>query len=163
MKTAFKTLIIVGSLVFIFGLDLVGETPSKVVFVRDAEAIIGMPWTPLSFAGVARRTAFRTAVATTAVVATSAAAASAAAAASHPTTVVVQAPAPPPTVVVTQAPPPAPTPSGVPIGTVVQVLPAGCTSVVVGGVDYSDCKGAFYKAAFSGNNLVYVVVQRPMQ
>ena len=162
MKTVFKTLIIVGLLVVMFGVDFVGETPSRVVFVRDAEAIIGLPFTPLSFAGVARRTAFRRAAwATTAAVATSAAVAGAAVAAS-PTTVVVGAPPPPPTVIVTQAPPAAPAPSGVPIGTVVQALPAGCVSVAVKGVDYSDCGGTFYKAAFSGNNLVYVVVPSPL-
>jgi hypothetical protein len=162
MKAAFKTLIFVGFLVLILGVDFVGETPSRVVYVRDAEAIIGLPFTPLSFAGVARRTAFRraawattTAVAATSVAAASAASASAAAAAAaapHETTVVV-----------TQAPPPAPAASGVPVGTVVQALPAGCTSVVVGGVDYSDCGGTFYKAAFQGNNLVYVVVQNPLK
>jgi len=159
MKTIFKTLIIVCLLVFMFGVDFVGETPSRVVFVREAKAIIGLPFTPFSFAGVARRTAFRRAAwATTAAVATSAAVAGAAAAGAY----AAAPPPPPPVVVVTPPPAPAPTVVGVPIGTVVHVLPAGCTSVVVGGVDYSDCTGAFYKAAFSGNNLVYVVVQNPM-
>ena len=32
-----------------------GLSPFKFGFVGDAQAIIGMPWTPLSFAGVARR------------------------------------------------------------------------------------------------------------
>ncbi len=50
----------------------------------------------------------------------------------------------------------------VPIGTVVPQLPAGCAAVVVSGVSYSDCGGAFYKTAFQGNNLVYVVVAKPM-
>jgi len=53
-------------------------------------------------------------------------------------------------------------PSGVPVGTVVQSLPAGCTSVTVSGVQYQDCGGSFYKAAFQGNNLVYVVVEKPI-
>jgi hypothetical protein len=57
--------------------------------------IIGLPFTPLSFAGVARRTAFRT------VMWGAAATDAAGAAASHPTTVVVQQAPPPP-------PPPAP-------------------------------------------------------
>jgi len=52
--------------------------------------------------------------------------------------------------------------SGVPVGSVAQTLPAGCTAVTVGGVEYSDCSGSFYKAAFQGNNLVYVVVENPM-
>jgi len=54
--------------------------------------IIGLPFTPLSFAGVARRTAYRTVMWDRA--ATSAA--SAAAIAAHPTTINVQTTAPPP-------------------------------------------------------------------
>ena len=67
--------------------------------------IIGMPWTPLSFAGMARRSAYRT-------VLYGAAATSAAAAAAyyHPVTVVaVPPPAAPPPVNVTVTPAPAPT------------------------------------------------------
>jgi hypothetical protein len=153
MKAAFKTLILVGFLVLILGVDFVGETPSRLVFVKDAQAIIGMPFTPMSYAGVARRTTRRV-VATEAAVATTAAVA----AASKP-------PPPPPstTVVVVPPSPAAPAPSGVPIGTVVQALPAGCKSVVVSGVTYSDCAGVFYKPAFQGNNLVYVVVPSPVK
>jgi hypothetical protein len=68
--------------------------------------IIGMPWTPLSFAGMARRAAYRTVLYDTA--ATSAAATAAAAAYRPP--VYVATPPPPPTVIVTPpaAPPPAP-------------------------------------------------------
>ena len=51
----------------------------------------------------------------------------------------------------------------VPVGTVVQSLPGACTSVVVSGVSYSDCGGVFYKTAFQGNNLVYVVVEKPLK
>jgi len=53
-------------------------------------------------------------------------------------------------------------PSGVSVGTVVQTLPAGCKPVTVSGVAYQDCGGSFYKTAFQGNNLVYVVVQKPL-
>jgi hypothetical protein len=155
MKIILKALAFVCSLLFVFGLDFVEETPSRLVFVKDAQAIIGLPFTPLSVAGVARRTTRRV-VATEAVVATSAAAS--AAAAPKPA-------APPPSTVVVVTPPPsaAPAPSGVPVGTVVQALPAGCKSVAVSGVTYSDCAGVFYKAAFQGNNLVYVVVQSPLK
>jgi hypothetical protein len=66
-------------------------------------------------------------------------------------------------VVVTSPPPAAPPASAVPIGTVVQALPGGCASVVVSGADYSNCGGVFYKAAFQGNNLVYVVVENPLK
>jgi nucleoid-associated protein YgaU len=51
---------------------------------------------------------------------------------------------------------------GVPVGTVVQALPAGCKAVTVGNTQYQDCGGSFYKTAFQGNNLVYVVVQNPL-
>ena len=52
--------------------------------------------------------------------------------------------------------------SGVPIGTVVEALPAGCKAVTVGNSQYQDCGGSFYKAAFQGNKLIYVVVQNPL-
>jgi 6-phosphogluconate dehydrogenase (decarboxylating) len=52
--------------------------------------------------------------------------------------------------------------SGVPIGTVAEALPAGCIAVTVGNSQYQDCDGSFYRAAFQGNKLVYVVVQRPL-
>jgi len=52
--------------------------------------------------------------------------------------------------------------SGIPVGTVVQSLPSGCTAVTVSGVQYQECSGSFYKAAFQGNNLVYVVVEKPI-
>lgn len=51
--------------------------------------------------------------------------------------------------------------SAIPIGTVVQSLPKGCTSIVVSNASYSDCAGVYYKAAFQGNNLVYVVIPKP--
>ena len=43
------------------------------------------------------------------------------------------------------------------IGTVVNALPAGCQPETKGGVEYQNCGGVFYRAAFQGNNLVYVV------
>jgi hypothetical protein len=153
MKIMFKTLAFIGLLGFILGVDFVGETPPKMVFVKDAQAIVGLPFTPMSAAGVARRTTRRVVATEAAVATTAAATATAAAAASTP---------PPTTVVVTQPPPSASSGSGVPIGTVVQALPGGCTPVVVGGASYSDCHGVFYKAAFQGNNLVYVVVPNPL-
>ena len=52
--------------------------------------------------------------------------------------------------------------SGVPVGTVVQALPDGCKAVTVGGTEYHDCSGSFYRAAFQGNNLIYVVVENPL-
>jgi len=51
----------------------------------------------------------------------------------------------------------------VPVGTVVQALPPGCASVTLNGKNYNDRGGSFYQAAFQGNNLVYVVVPKPVQ
>jgi hypothetical protein len=124
--------------------------------------IIGLPFTPLSFAGVARRTAYRTAV-------YGSAAAASAAYYYHPyypaPVVTVPAPvtynytytAPPP-------PPPAPveTRQGpLPIGAVVSALPTGCVTSPKDGIEYYDCAGVYYRAAVQGNNLVYMVVQQP--
>lgn len=142
MKIAFKTLVFIVPLMFMLWVDIVDERSLNVALVRKAEAIVGRPLTPISAAGVARRTTRRV-VGTTAVVATTASAS-----------------APPPSTVVVVTSPPA---SAVPIGTVVQALPGGCASVVVSGANYSNCGGVFYKAAFQGNNLVYVVVENPLK
>jgi hypothetical protein len=48
-----------------------------------------------------------------------------------------------------------------PLGTVVAALPPGCTSTPVGGVEYYYCGANFYRAAFQGNNLVYVTTAQP--
>jgi nucleoid-associated protein YgaU len=143
MKIAFKALVFILSIIFVFSVDVMDRPSPGVALIREAQAVVGRPLTPLSYAGVARRTT-RRAVATEAAVATTAAAAATASAAAA-----------------ASAPPAAPAASAVPIGTVVQALPPGCTSMVVNGVSYSSCGGSFYKAAFEGNNLVYVVVPKP--
>ena len=147
MKTFIRTLACVCLVIFICGVDLTYDSQG-VTLVGNAEAFIGRPLTPMSYAGVARRTTRRVVYADTAVVASTAAVASAEASAA--------AYNPPP-----QQPPPQ-SASGVPIGTVAQALPAGCKKVTVSDTEYYDCGGSFYKTAFQGNNLVYVVVQNPM-
>ena len=135
--------------------------------------IIGLPFTPLSFAGVARRTAYRTAVYG------SAAAASAAAASAtyyHPyypyyAPPVVTVPAPVTYHYTYTTPPPAPATAPVsaaevaknppPIGAVVSALPTGCVSSPKNGIEYYDCAGVYYRAAVQGNNIMYMVVQQP--
>lgn len=57
------------------------------------------------------------------------------------------------------SPPPAATGKPLPLGTVVSALPAGCTSTPVGSEEYYYCGGNFYRAAFQGNQLVYVTAQ----
>jgi len=133
--------------------DLVPSSPVRPGLIGDAHAIVGAPLTPMSYAGVARRTAYRetaavttAAAATTAAVATTAAAANAAAAQSAAAK--------------TAAPPPPAPGTPLPVGTVVPQLPAGCVAAPISGVEYYLCGGNYYRASFQGNNLVYVV-QRP--
>lgn len=52
--------------------------------------------------------------------------------------------------------------SAVPVGTVVEMLPEGCKAVTVDNIKYQDCGGSFYRTAFQGNSLVYVVVENPL-
>jgi len=155
MKRLFILFMLVVAGLFMVGQDLTWQSSPDISFVGRAEAIVGAPLTPVSVAGVARRTTRRV-VATEATVATTAATSASAASKSS-------APPPSTVVVVTSPPPAAPTATAVPIGTVMPALPAGCTSITVGGVNYSDCGGVFYKAAFQGNNLVYVVVEKPFK
>ena len=55
---------------------------------------------------------------------------------------------------------PAPAPSGaLPQGTMVKALPEGCTAKVVNGVEYQFDGKNYYRAAFQGNELVYVTSQ----
>jgi hypothetical protein len=144
MKRALKSLALGASLAALLAVDLAPEAPLGLQLARDANAIIGAPLTPMSYAGAARRTTRRV-VAVEATAATAAAASASAAASAQPK------PPPPP------APPPAAPAGPVPIGTVVQSLPPGCVATPIGGVEYYNCApGVYYRAAFQGNNLVYV-------
>jgi len=145
MKKTLKTAALGLALPALMLADVAPEAPLGLAFVREAAALIGAPLTPMSYAGVARRTTRRV-VYTEAAVATTAAAGAAAAAQPKP---------PPP------PPPPAAAPAGpVPIGTVVRTLPPRCVATPIGGVEYYNCApGVYYRAAFQGNNLVYVAAQ----
>jgi hypothetical protein len=137
-KRTLKPLVLGSALAVLFGADLAPDSPLGLRFAGDAHALIGRPLTPVSYAGVARRTTRRV-VATEATVATAATASAAAAAAAQP------------------KPPPPPAAGPVPIGTVVQALPPGCAATPIGGVEYYNCApGVYYRAVFQGNNLVYV-------
>ena len=141
MKTSFRVSALLAIGLVLWGIDVPLDGASRPGIGRTAHAIVGAPLTPVSVAGVARRTTRRTvAVAGTAAVATTAAASSAAHA------------SPPP-------PKPATPPPAVPVGTVVAALPGGCGPATVNGVSYSYCNGVYYRAGFQGNNVVYVVAQ----
>jgi hypothetical protein len=150
---------VVGSFVLLSAAELVPFSPIQLGLIGEARAIIGMPMTPVSVAGVARRTAYReVALVSTAAVASTAAAATASAASAQAAAASSQAAA---AQAAAAARPPAPAPSAGPlaVGTVVGQLPTGCVSAPVSGIEYYLCNGIYYRAAFQGNNLVYVVAK----
>ena len=150
MKAIFKRLIVATALVTILFTDIPCFfepifSPLFEQLVPEAHAVLG----------VRRRTRRRTAVvvgsAATAEVAAAnqqAAAAQQQAAAAEQQAAAAQQQA-------------AQTSSAVPVGTVIQALPGGCTSVVVGNTNYFNCAGVYYQAGFQGNKLVYIVVSKP--
>jgi hypothetical protein len=137
---------------------------TEVGFVRNTQAIIGMPWTPLSFAGVARRSMYRAAVYNSAINAASynaaaanyayanaaqaqAAAANAAAAQAAAANAAASAAAAQKAA------------AALPIGSTVPYLPPNCSSTVISGTNYFNCSGVYYKPGFEGNHIVYIVSQ----
>ena len=47
------------------------------------------------------------------------------------------------------------------MGSYYNSLPSGCTTIVSGGVTYSQCGGNYYQPVYSGSNVQYVVVPAP--
>ena len=136
------------------------DSPLRLEFVKDAEAIIGMPWTPLSYAGVARRTMYREAAwnaaaynvaATNAATANMAYANAAAAQAAASNAAAAQANAAAAAAAAQRAA------ATLPIGTTVPYLPPNCNSNLINGINYFNCGGVYYRAGFQGNNIVYIV------
>jgi hypothetical protein len=164
MKTFLVPTVLILSLLFLSIADLPNSS-LRLRFVNDAEAIIGMPWTPMSVAGVARRSMYReAAVASTVAVANAAAINAAAANAAYANAAAAQAAAANAAAAqaaAAQASAAAAAAhaaaSALPIGTIVPSLPPGCTSTVIGGVNYFNCAGVYYRAGFQGNNIVYIV------
>ena len=136
MKTLISTIIVILTLAGSCFLGLVPGLPWKGI-ISTAEAVIGRPATPMSYAGVARRSVYRGAVVApvaaaavvTATVATGAAASQQAAATQK--AAAAQAAAP------------------------VAQLPQGCTAAADATGIYN-CNGARYRAAYQGNAIVYV-------
>lgn len=160
--------------VIAFCADPALETRHEFRLVSEANAVVGAPLTPVSVAGVARRTAYRSVAATSAAASTQSTAQQQAAtaqqqsataqqqsataqqqaAAAQQQTAVAQQPQ-----VAAQSSPAATPGNALPLGTVVATLPAGCSQTSSGGVQYSKCGANYYRAAFQGNNLVYVTAQ----
>jgi hypothetical protein len=158
----FKALAVAAVLPLLYLAD--GSVPDAahgLTIVGEAQAVVGAPLTPVSVAGVARRTTRRVVVAETAAVEAAAAttAANTAAVSQQQAAVAKQQAATAQQQAATaQQQAAAARPQGAPaVGTVVSALPAGCVPEDKGGIEYQKCGGVYYRSAFQGNNLVYVV------
>jgi hypothetical protein len=154
-----KALVMATMLPLLYLADVSPDAPGGLTLGRDAHAIVGAPLTPLSVAGVARRTTARVVVAETAAVGATAAAANTAAVSQQQAAVAQQQAATAKQQAATaQQQATAARPAGAPaVGTIINTLPSGCVPQDKGGVEYQNCGGVYYRSAFQGNNLVYVV------
>jgi hypothetical protein len=154
--TLVKAVAVAAALPMLYLADVAPDGPFGWTLMRDAHAVVGAPATPMSVAGVARRTTVRAASATAATAATSQQ--QAATAQQQQATAQQQAATAQQQAATAQQQAAAARPAGAPaIGTVVNALPAGCRPETKGGIEYQNCGGVFYRSAFQGNNLVYVV------
>jgi len=161
-----KPLLLVVGLPLLYVVDISTEPPLGLTLVREAGAIVGAPLTPGSVAGVARRSTYRAVAygsASTAAATSATAQQQAATAQQQSATAQQQAATAQQQAAAAQTPPAptaAPVATGTPaVGSIVNTLPAGCTQEAKGGVEYQRCGNVYYRAAFQGNNLVYVVQQ----
>ena len=155
MKLNVKRLVLALLVPVLLCIELAPQFP--LLKLNESAAIVGAPMTPFSVAGVARRTTRRVVVVEASEMSYAAAQQQAATAQQQ------QAVAQQQQAVAKQQAETAQQQAAAghrpALGTVVTTLPAGCVQVAKGGVEYSDCGGVFYRAAFQGNNLVYVVQQ----
>ena len=166
-----KPLLLAIGLPLLYLADVSPQAPWGLTLVRDAHAIIGRPLSPVSVAGVARRTTYRavaygstaTAAATSATAQQQAATAQQQSATAQQQSATAQqqaAAAQQPAAAEQKPPAQAAAPAGTPaVGSIVKTLPAGCVQEAKGGVEYQRCGNVYYRAAFQGNSLVYVVQQ----
>jgi septal ring-binding cell division protein DamX len=155
-----KALVLGALLPILYVGDIPHEAPAGLALMRQAHAIVGAPLTPVSVAGVARRSTYRAVAATSATAAATNATAQqqAATAQQQQATAEQQAATAQQQAATAQQQTTAARPAGAPAtGAVVAALPAGCKPEVRSGVEYQNCGGVLYRAAFQGNNLVYVV------
>lgn len=47
------------------------------------------------------------------------------------------------------------------VGSIVNTLPSGCTTIIQNGISYSQCGNVWYEPQYAGNNVTYVVVNTP--
>lgn len=123
--------IVLATAVFsLWSLDFAPDAPYMPVLASQAHAVVGRPLTPVSVAGVARRSTRRAVYATNE---------------SQKQQAQQQQQA-------QQAA------SALPKGTVVSALPANCSSTTVDGASLFNCGGTMYQPKFQSNQLVYVVM-----
>jgi hypothetical protein len=153
-RTTFvKAFVVATALPMLYVADVAPDGPLGWNLTRDAHAVVGAPATPMSVAGVARRTTVRAASATAATSQQQAATAQQQQATAQQQAATAQQQA-----ATAQQQAAAARPAGAPaIGTVVNALPDGCRPETRGGIEYQNCGGVLYRSAFQGNNLVYVV------
>ena len=145
-----KTLAVASVAPLLYLADVAPDATPGWTLVPDAHAVVGAPLTPVSGAGVARRTTRRTVAATSAN--TAATQQQQAATAQQQAATAQQQAA------TAQQQAAAARPAGAPpVGTVVSALPAGCKPETKNNVEYQNCGGVYYRAAFQSDNLVYVV------
>jgi hypothetical protein len=153
-----KPLLWVVGLPLLYLADVSPDAPLGLTLARDAHAIVGAPLTPISVAGVARRTTRRAVVATstTTAAATSATAQQQAATAQQQSATAQQQSATAQQQAAAAQKPPAMSTAPA-VGSIVKTLPTGCVPETKAGVEYQRCGTVYYRAAFQGNTLVYVV------
>ena len=145
-----KTLAVASVAPLLYLADVAPDATPGWTLVPDAHAVVGAPLTPVSGAGVARRTTRRTVAATSAN--TAATQQQQAATAQQQAATAQQQAA------TAQQQAAAARPAGAPpVGAVVTALPAGCKPETKNNVEYQNCGGVYYRAAFQSDNLVYVV------
>lgn len=149
-----KALVVTTALPLLYLAEAAPGAAPGLTLLREARAVVGAPLTPMSVAGVARRSTARGAAAGTA----AASQQQAATAQQQQATAQQQAATAEQQAATAQQQAAAARPAGAPpVGAVVGALPAGCKPETRNGVELQNCGGVYYRAAFQGNNLVYVV------
>jgi hypothetical protein len=152
-----KTLAVAVALPLLYLADVSPDATPGLTLVRDAYAVVGAPATPVSVAGVARRSTVRAVEATAATTAAASQQQAATAKQQAATAQQQEATSKQQAATAQQQAAAARPPGAPPVGTVVSTLPAGCKPETKGGVEYQNCGGVYYRAGFQGNNLVYAV------
>ena len=156
-----KALVVTTALPLLYLAEAAPGAAPGLTLLREARAVVGAPLTPMSVAGVARRSTARGAAAGTAAASQQQAATAQqqqATAQQQAATAEQQAATAQQQAATAQQQAAAARPAGAPpVGAVVGALPAGCKPETRSGVEVQNCGGVTYRSAFQGNNLVYVV------